>query len=81
MTDRLVIEITGALPEANKYATLAAAQGLADTLALELQQNWDTAAKVSVRAVRPGKKGTASTNTNGAATDNVRVSSSEAGHG
>lgn len=79
--DRLVIEITGDLPDKTKYATLAAAQGLADTLALELQQNWGTAATVTVRAVRPGKKGTASTSTNGAATDNVRVSSSEAGHG
>ncbi len=60
---------------------MAAAETLADTLALELQQNWNIVAKVTVRAVRPGKKGTASTSTNGAATDNVRVSSSEAGHG
>ena len=81
MTDRLVIEITGALPEKGKHAILAAAEVLADGLAIALRDEHEVEATVSVRAVRPGKKGTASTSTNGAATDNVRVSSSEAGHG
>lgn len=55
--DRLVIEITGELPEKGKHAILAAAEALAETLALELRQNHAIDAVVSVRRVRPGKKG------------------------
>lgn len=57
MNDRLVVEISGALPETNKYAVLAATQVLADALASELKQTHQIEATVSVRAVRPGKKG------------------------
>jgi hypothetical protein len=78
--DRLVIEITGTLPEKIKYSAMAAAETLADTLALELQQNWNIAAKVSVRAVRH-KVVAAKPNGAAVAVETVHVSSSEAGHG
>jgi hypothetical protein len=78
MADRLVIEITGTLPEKGKHAILARAEELADKMVVELIQ--EVLCVVTVRAVRPAKK-SAAPSANGAATDNVRVSSSEAGHG
>lgn len=49
MTDRLVIEITGALPEKGKHAILAAAEVLADGLAIALRDEHEVEATVSVR--------------------------------
>jgi len=56
MTDRLVIEITGTLPDKGKHAILAAAEVLADGFAIALRNEHGVEAQVSVRAVRPGKK-------------------------
>jgi hypothetical protein len=80
--DRLVIELVGALPESGKYGVIADAE----TEIAQWIEAFNARNKMSVvatvRAVRPGKKsaGTAP-NTNGAAANDVRVSSSEAGHG
>lgn len=57
MSDRLVIEIAGALPEKGKHAILAAAEDLAEALAAKLKELHQIDATVSVRGVRPGKKG------------------------
>lgn len=56
MVDRLVIEMTGALPEAGKYAILASAEDMAKTFAADLGEAHGVELTVSVRAVRPGKK-------------------------
>jgi hypothetical protein len=79
--DRLVIEITGTLPENGKYGVIADAETEIAQWVKAFNERNKMSVVATVRAVRPGKKGTASTNTNGAATDSVRVSSSEAGHG
>lgn len=57
MTERLVIEITGDLPDAGKYAILADAEQLAGDYAHALEdKHKGLILKVSVKAVRPGKK-------------------------
>jgi hypothetical protein len=65
MTDRLVIEITGDLPEAGKYAILADCEAQMKMLVSGLMETHSLALKVSVKAVRPTKKPGAS---NGATT-------------
>lgn len=85
MTDRLVIEITGTLPDKGKHAILAAAEVLADGLAIALRDEHDVDAAVSVRAVRPGKKSGAPAEPvvakgNGAG-ESVRATASELAHG
>jgi hypothetical protein len=60
MTDRLVIEITGELPDAGKFGILAYAEEGAKTFAADLIQVYkDLELRVSVKAVRPGKKSAA----------------------
>ena len=60
MSDRLVIEITGTLPEDDKYAILAAAQVAAKTMSADLMgQYTNLALAATVRSVRPGKPKTA----------------------
>lgn len=54
--DRLVIEITGQLPEENKYAILAAAQEGAAKLAGELNATHKLQLTAVARPIRPGKK-------------------------
>lgn len=57
--DRLQIEITGNLPDDGKFAILAVAEERAKELAAELSDEHKLDLSVSVRAVRPGKKGPA----------------------
>ncbi len=80
MADKFVIEITGTLPEKDKYAILARAQTLANELAGQLKDDQGVDATVAVRAVRH-KVVAAKPNGASVAADNVHVSSSEAGHG
>lgn len=54
--DRLVIELSGDLPEEGKYAILADAQEGAKGLAANLKEKHGLDLKVSARPVRPGKK-------------------------
>lgn len=59
MTDRIVIEVSGDLPDEGKYAILASAEELAKKLAADLvakHSGVDPDLSVSVRAVRPSKK-------------------------
>jgi hypothetical protein len=55
MTERLVIEITGELPEEGKYAILAAADIQAKSLIEALSQEHKVSLTATVRSVRPGK--------------------------
>lgn len=60
MAERLHIELTGDLPEAGKYAILASAEEEAKKFAAALAERHDgLKVAVSVRSVRPGKKGAA----------------------
>lgn len=55
--DRLEITISGDLPDAGKYAILAAAEEAAKAFADNLMaKHSDLDLTVSVKAVRPGKK-------------------------
>lgn len=55
--DRLVIELSGDLPEEGKYAILAEAENLAKEMAAALETAFASLTlKASVRSVRPGKK-------------------------
>jgi hypothetical protein len=57
MTDRLVIEITGDLPDAGNFAILASAEDAAKDFASALAaKHPGVDLKVSVKAVRPGKR-------------------------
>ncbi len=63
MTERLQIEITGDLPDAGKYSILASAEAHAKEFAKALESKHpDVKLTVSVKPVRPGKKGTRNTN-------------------
>ena len=69
MTDRLEISISGDLPDARKFAILASAEESAKEFAAALTaKHPGIDLKVSVKAVRPGKKtgDAASTETNAA---------------
>ncbi len=82
--DRLVIEITGTLPDNGKYGVIADAETEIAQWVKAFNERNKMSVVATVRVVRPGKKSASSAaapSTNGAATDNVRVSSSEAGHG
>lgn len=59
MTDRLVIEIKGTLPEKGKHAIIAAAEVAAEKLAGDLGSAHDVHLTATVRNVRPGKGKTA----------------------
>lgn len=60
MTDRLVIEISGALPEDGKFAILASAEEtVKETVATLAAKHEGLTLSGSVRAVRPGKKAAA----------------------
>jgi hypothetical protein len=80
MADKFIIEITGALPEEEKYAILADAQAQAKLLAGELNLKHKLECTIAVRAVRH-KVIAAKPNGATVAVETVRVSSSEAGHG
>lgn len=56
MTDRLVIEITGDLPDAGRFAILAAAEDAAKAMAAKGSAEHEIDLSVSVRSVRPIKK-------------------------
>lgn len=53
--DRLQIEISGELPEDEKYAILAEAQSAANELAGRLNVEHNLSLTAEVRSVRPGK--------------------------
>lgn len=55
MTDRIVVEITGDLPDKGKHAILAAAESAAEKMAGELASTHDLILTVTVRSIRPGK--------------------------
>jgi len=57
--DRIMIEISGNLPDEDKFAILAAAQKSANEMAAELTAAHGLELTVSVRPVRVGKKGVA----------------------
>lgn len=59
MTDRLVIEIAGNLPDEGKYGILAKAEFAAKECAETLTEDHGLVLSVSVRAVRPSKKSAA----------------------
>lgn len=57
MTDRIVIEITGDLPDEGKFAILADAERLASDMVHTFEDKYSSMhLAISVRAVRPSKK-------------------------
>lgn len=50
--DRILIELTGSLPDDNKFATLATAQSLAVAMAGELKEKHQLDLTVSVRPIK-----------------------------
>jgi hypothetical protein len=53
--DRIVIEVTGSLPDETKYDILAAAKQAANAMATELNTRFEIKLVADVRPVRPGK--------------------------